>query len=284
MVKEGIYKNTELSNEDYHSDNAIGSTGIKDFAECPALFYARHIDPNRPEKKDSSFTRIGSAAHVTLLEPDIFNDKYAVLEDDSVTKKSVKAFLEFKKQNEKKECLLLSEYKKLLDMCNAIKRHEMADFILSKGVKESSFFAKCPNTDIMLKSRPDVLSVLNDKLYIADYKTTSISLNAKKQSDHAFSLKRQIQGYHHKNVVDIALKKANKDMKVEGIIYIVQSTDYPYLIRLFRLTEEHLSIGKDQCEMNISEIANCIKNEEWPEYEQNIIDYEMPAWAQYEYN
>ena len=288
MIKEGIYTPEQLSNEDYHADSAIGSSGLIKFSECPALYYAEYLDQNRPARPSSQVLRFGSAAHVTLLEPDKFDSMYAIA-DPSIDKKTTKPWKDFKVEAEanNKEPLLYKEYESLCQMAAMIKRNELANSMLTGGKAEMSFFAKDSDTGLMLKARPDYLVRIPEiGDVIVDYKTTTISLNTQKQSNHAFGLHRYIQASHHKKVVELATGG-----NIAYVCYVVQMQNYPYLVRVFAMGENEIQIGNDECQVLLEKIKTCQASGIWPddwndaqEYTSSIITYEPPAWWNYKYN
>ncbi|MDE9567216.1 exonuclease VIII, partial [Xenorhabdus bovienii] len=62
-MKPGIYY--DISNADYHRDEAIGSTTIKAISDSPANLYFNPF-------KGSKSVQIGTAVHAALLEPVVF--------------------------------------------------------------------------------------------------------------------------------------------------------------------------------------------------------------------
>lgn len=75
--KEGIYFN--LSNEDYHADEAISCSGVKNLLKNPKLFW--HNSSLNPKKKqlDTKALKLGRLYHNLLLEPEKFKDEFLVL-------------------------------------------------------------------------------------------------------------------------------------------------------------------------------------------------------------
>ena len=297
-IQPGIYSPDQLSNEEYHADPAIGSSGLKEFMKIPAKYHYRYLDPvGREENKEkqSKALTLGSYAHVSLLEPEKFEAEYKVSPETAVVyrdKKNEKEvpmnkkhgdWIKFEKEVEAKgkTPLLWSEFEKCVRMTAMIKRNELANAAFSNGKAEYSFFAKCPTTGVMLKARPDYLSKLsNYGTVLIDYKTTGISLDSHKQNNNAFELDRDLQGAFHKYVTGLATNGS----KIEGVIYVTQEQDPPFLIRNFRMSEEDLKDAHDRMIVKLQEVAECQKSGIWPDYEQIIEDYTKPNWVNYRDN
>lgn len=296
-IAPGIYSPEELSNEAYHDDPAVGSSGLKLFSECPALYHYHYIDPvGREERKqnNSNHQSLGSHAHVALLEPERFRAEYEIAPQMAVVnygKKNQKTvpmnkahgdWKEFAADTEAKgkSPLLWSEFETCKRMMEAIQRHDLANAVLSQGKAEMSFFAKCPKSGEMIKSRPDKLRKLaNYGNLMVDYKTTGLALDSSSQSSNAFNMGRHIQAAIHKAGVELATGG-----KIDHVIYIVQSQQAPFLIRAFRMPEDCIQYGADIAEAELLKLAECRRTGVWPEYSQEIEDLIMPKWMDYEFN
>lgn len=294
ITENTFFYSTQLTNEAYHADPAIGSSGLKKFSECPAIYQDAYIAEDRAPFKETGALRIGSFAHVRLLEPDRFLNEYAIAPEMAVVNKGKKneetkpmtrvhgdwkAFEE-KALNEGRSALLFSEFRQAEAMALKIANDPLASRMLVGGHEEMSFFAKDPETGLMLKARPDYLVKLNDfGTVLVDYKTTGVSLGNKKQSDLAFNLGRHIQASHHKRVTELATNST-----INEVVYITQMQERPYLVRVFRMLPEGIAIGDDMCREYLRGIADCQATDNWPGYPAEIEDYTLPRWMEYEYN
>lgn len=293
-MKEGIYAPEDLSNEAYHADTAIGSSGLKVAGENLALYEYEYLDPTKAIGRASKYTSIGSHAHVALLEPERFGQDYIVAPEFAITNKGKKNedikpmnkahgcwkdFIEESKETGKIP-LLYSEYRQAMAMCAAIGRHELASTMLSGGKAEMSFFAKDESTGLMMKARPDYLvRVEGIGNVLVDYKTTAISLGVTQQSNHAFKLGRHIQAAHHKKVTELATGG-----EINEVCYITQMQEAPHLVRIFRMPYDAIIAGEEQCRIYMDAIADCWKNGVFPDYPHIIEDMVMPKWMDYEFH
>lgn len=288
-IEAGIYP--DLSNDDYHADKAIGSSGLKCFAQVPAIYHYQYLS-GLYERDETAASRFGTHAHIALLEPELFDKQFVVAPEMAVLNKG--------KKNEKtapmnrvhadwkafaaeveetgKTPMLYSEYQRAKAMSEAIASHELARSMLTGGRAEMSFFAEDEETGLMMKARPDYLvTVKGVGNVLVDYKTTGLALGIEKQSYHAFSLGREIQAYHHKHVTELASKGV-----IAEVVYITQMQDAPYLVRVFRMPEEGLRIGEEKCRNFLNQIAECHDTGVWQGYPETIEDYTIPRWADYD--
>lgn len=61
----------------YLATPGLSNSGMKDLAVSPLRYWYRHINPNRPEEKQSEELTFGAALHVAVLQPDQFDSLYA---------------------------------------------------------------------------------------------------------------------------------------------------------------------------------------------------------------
>jgi hypothetical protein len=63
---------------DLPPDSTIGLSfsGMKDLAVSPYRYWYLHINPQRPERKETPEMKFGTALHCAVLEPDTFETKY----------------------------------------------------------------------------------------------------------------------------------------------------------------------------------------------------------------
>lgn len=292
ITENSVFYSHELSNEEYHADPAIGSSGIKAFKECPFIYYDNYLSPNKPAFDESKTTRIGSFAHIRLLEPEKFKREFIVSPEFSIVNKG--------KINEKKtpmngnhtdwkefnanalaqgkKAILFSDFYNIENMARMIMKSKLASSMLMNGQEEMSFFAKDTETGLMLKARPDYLVKLpNEGVVIVDYKTTTISMKPRKQSNHAYGLGRHIQAAHHKKVTEMATGG-----QVSRVVYVTQMQERPWLIRYFNMPLHSIERGNNEIHNYLSLMADCVAQNEWPSYPEEIEDYVEPPYLDHE--
>lgn len=293
ITENKIFYSHELSNEDYHLDPAISSSGIKSFKECAAIYYDKFLSPDKEPFDETKFTRMGSFAHIKLLEPHKFYNEYAVSPEFAVTNRGKKnealkpmnrnhsdygAFEDTCITMEKKP-ILHSEFNNIQAMSQAVKNHPLASRMLMNGQEEMSFFAHDEETGLMLRARPDYLvESPSHGICLIDYKTTSISMRIRKQSNHAFGLDRHIQAAHHKRVAELATGG-----RIDHVIYITQMVERPHLIKFFRMPPASIERGINERRFYLDNMSECLATGIWPGYSDEIEDYIEPGYLDDDY-
>ena len=114
------------SNEDYHSDPSISSSGLKVIADRSVEYYL-----NRPPFKTTDAMELGTAIHEKLLFPDQFDDQYFELPKLDLRKKADKEIAaELKEKNKGKITLTTTQ----MDAINGIYRKRFKRKLMFKSI------------------------------------------------------------------------------------------------------------------------------------------------------
>jgi hypothetical protein len=240
-----------LSIKDYHSCDAIGSTDIKNFIECPAYFKIKRqtSEVTKPQQK-------GILLHTMLLQPEELNSLFDVA---PVINKNTLIWRKREEYAQSKKLMLITEkdLEEAVTIVSNVKRHPVAKSIFDcKRQAECSFFSKDIETSLTLKARPDLLVETEDGLVIVDYKTTSGALDNYSIQNYFRNYKVEIQASFHSKVVSEAVGE-----KVKACIYIIQSTINPELVRCVQLDEDLITTADFVIRDTLNEMATTLGEE-----------------------
>lgn len=179
---EGIYTNDQLSNAEYHSIDALSSTGAKVLAQQSGFHYQFKL-ANPLEQTPS--LRMGTAVHTGILEPHKFDaeimavpanaPKYPTDVQLNAANPSAKTLAaidwwqDFEKRSEGKVVLKADEYDRVLKMIASVQRHDFAMAVLEDGQREYSILWRDREFDVPCRCRFDSLRL--DDMVAADLKT-----------------------------------------------------------------------------------------------------------------
>lgn len=132
----------EIKSEIYHAAPSLSQSELKLIADkTPRHFHHMKKSPRPP----SDEMKLGSAAHMAILEPDKFIDTYRMLQPINKRTKAgreeVKA-LEEKAREEKKIYLIEDQYRYAEAIAYEMGRHPIARDLLSNGVAERASFTE----------------------------------------------------------------------------------------------------------------------------------------------
>lgn len=166
MIAEGIYFN--LSNEDYHNDEAVSCSGVKLLLQNPLKYWWN--SPMNPQKKksDTKALRLGRLYHTLLLEPEKFKSEFLVLPKGKLTKSYLKENGLEQEDIDSLTIIREPDIELAQTAINEIKGDSYYDNWFKGGYPEVSIFWKDKATGVNCRSRFDYLNTD----FAIDYKST----------------------------------------------------------------------------------------------------------------
>lgn len=271
-IEPGIYQ--DLSNKDYHAHKeSISRSAIMDFNKSAYTYWAKHINPERPESKVTSAMELGTAFHTLILEPHLFDKMYAIEPTKVLLKDVGRDNYELYKQklaeleSKNKTVLTFETMEKLLAMSKSLTSHEKAMAFILDGKYEQSYFWIDEHSGLMAKARPDILHAN----IIVDLKTCDDA------SPRAFQRAMAESGYHVQGaMVQEGIRKL-EEREVSNVVNVCVETKYPYSIGIYPIDESALEAGYVKFKQALLEIKHAKENNDYPHYLTQTIS--LPVWA-----
>lgn len=257
---------SDLSNDEYHASEAIGSTDIKAALKSMAHFKAQISGQKQYSKSTREAFDLGTSAHEMILEKSA--DKF--LKGPEVSSKAVKEWKAFVEANPDKIVLTPSEYSRVIAMFTAFHTHPVAPKLLAQCKVEQSYFAIDHNTGLWVKARPD--AVCED--YIVDYKTTSKAALPREFANTCAQLSYDISAAHYMTVIGHVTQKTPKHF-----YWIVQEVTAPYQLMVYRASPSLLTGAQIRRDELLSNIEKAVKTNSFPGYSTDVLDLDLPVWA-----
>lgn len=266
-MKPGIYQ--DLSNDDYHAAPGISKSGLDLISKCPALYKARYLDGIKTEPTPAMI--LGSATHTITLEPEKFNEEFAVAPEINRRTKAGKAeWAQFQADNAGREIIKADDYETISRMADAVRNHGRAADILSYGQAESSLFYEDNITGELLKVRPDYL--IED--LVVDLKTTQ-DASPEGFAKSCFNFRYHVQAAYY-----LAVARAVTGVHLTNFVFIAVEKKEPYQVAVYYLDNGALELGAEQYRSDLMRYSDCRKAGEWPGYNNNkITELSLPGWA-----
>jgi exodeoxyribonuclease VIII len=291
---DNIFKKVELikevfSDEEYFSNkDYVSYSGLKLIKKSPRHFIERE------DKKTDALT-FGSAYHLNILQPELFNEKYYVINDrDIVTQllnsgsKNPRASNSYKEwvsleqvSAGDREILDLSTYLHLEAMKRVIYSHRYARALCTDGVVEKGLFVYAELHNRMgfyIKLKPDLLNV--KKRITLDLKTTA-DASKKGFAKEAAEYDYPIQAALYNDIID--------HLYGDGInfqfLFIAQEKTRPYNFNIFEPDHVFINTGRYEAVKCLEIFYLCKENDWWPGYQifcnnkYGIVELELPPWA-----
>lgn len=256
-MKYGIF--TDMSNEDYHSDNEfLSSSRIKLILQSPELYYKKYIKKEVKEESNDAFN-VGTAIHARILEPDVYKNTITFYSG----RRQGGIWEEFKKANKGK--IILGDMQKMqLDrMYNSFMKSELGFNLISRGQAEVSLFISLQNTDI--KVRADYLNSRQGKIF--DLKSTSGIIEEEK---FKYNLESKLYGYDLQAALYVdAYTRHFENAKEFEFYWIVMSKDFDD-IKIFKASPELIEQGRRKYKKALTLIKE-YEQKRW-EFNEKIIE------------
>ena len=267
-MKPGIY--LDIPNEQYHREiDALSSSGLRLLDRSPAHY--REAMENPPEPTPAM--ALGSAFHSLMLEPDTFDDNFAVAPDiNRRTKAGKEAYAAFEAENKGKAVILPDDFDQIRAMKIAALKSETVRGIFSSMHTERTIIWNDPLYGFACKCRPDIENPAIEFLW--DLKTCVDA------SPDGFSRDAARFGYHLQ--ADWYLTGANVAhgrtvYRNFGFICVEKSP--PYAVQVYVADAEFMNAGKEKNSILRNKYELCLRGNKWPGYPDRVVPLSLPRWA-----
>lgn len=240
-----------LLNKDFVSRSMLMDLNIS-----PAHFFFRNLSGIAPESSCTKSMQFGSALHTYVLEPELFRDRYVVLEEvfDKRTKKGKEDYHKFVEEAEDRIVLDLDEYEDILSISNNIKTHDTASLLIGGAVCEKELYWVDPETGVKCKCKPDIIN----RTVVADLKTANdISLRGIRNAIFKY-------GYAVQAAMIREGMKANNMGEMSSFWLIVAEKNAPFTITTYKLGEDFIEFGIIEFRRLLGIYKECLEENIWP--------------------
>ena len=253
----GLGIHSMVSNAEYHADPAVSASHLHAISRSPQTYYKRFIDPNRPPSKQTPALILGSCVHTAVLEPDDLDRRYAVC----ATRKGSTTYN--KLIDKGIEPVTQAQWDQALSMCDAVRNHPEAAWLLSDGKAEQSVWWNDEQFDLRCKCRPDWW---NGDIVI-DLKTTQ-DASPRGFAKSVANFRYHVQQMHYLRGTNAA-----------RFIFIAVEKEYPFAVGVYELDNDACGVGEELRQRDMQRIKTCKQRDEWPGYSNDISSLSLPPYA-----
>lgn len=284
----GIHHGIDI--EAYHSGPGISKSGLDSIAANPAIYYARHLDPQRPPSGSRAGQLEGTLAHCAVLEPDEFKLRYRTVPADAPRRpteaqwnakspgaESVKAMEWWRKWNEDTNgatVITSDQYETAMRQADSIRKLPEISQALDRGHAEVSAYWLDPVTGELCRCRPDWAHECGDNgVILLDVKTCGDA--SPSEFGRQIARKRyHVQDSYYSDGYGMA---SGRD--VLAFVFVAVESEWPYAACALMLDEQGKEQGRREYRQNLNTYAECRKSGVWPGYSQSIEIINLPRWA-----
>lgn len=250
-----------LPDPDYRKADGFSQSDLKLALDCPQRLYASKTLGIRQPETPAMFE--GTMLHVATLEPDTFEQRYAVCGP-----RNTKAGKEQARQIEAAGQIAITQaqWNKAMGVRLAVAQNPMASALLSSGEPEVSIFERDEETGLPIKGR---LDWIRPDGTVVDVKTISSGKAGPQEfAKQIASFKYHLQAAHY-------TKLAASD----SFIFLVIEREPPYLIATYRIDQAALVEGENLRCRALRLVADCNTSGDWPGYTPELQTLSLPSWA-----
>lgn len=260
-IKPGRYY-ANMPNEAYHRARGISKSGLSLIQRSPAHFRFA------PKRESTRALEIGEALHRSLLEPEVFAEKYLLLE--SITDRRSAEYKAAAKVRGGEYVLTASESSNVQTVSATVFAHPYANNLLkAQGYVELSGF--------WLDEHGNLCKHRFDKL-----NTNGVAIDLKKSRDarpDAFARAVDSYGYHLQAAWYSYGHQQITGEPLTAFVFIAIEDEPPHGIGLYVLDDETTAIGHAECQRLAKIYHECVTSDEWPGYTPQPQILSLPAWA-----
>jgi exodeoxyribonuclease VIII len=260
----------DIPPQEYHASEGISSHDLRMMNHSPAYYKHAKSQPQKPK----SHYAIGTLLHTAVLEPDKFESSYTIAPDcekRSNADKEIWRISEELASLENKVLVKSGDLEEINRIRDSVFSHKSAAAAIQCGGSfEPSLYAKDPDTGILLRARPDLVSNGNA---IIDLKTTTFGGASK----HSFA--RSIAKFRYDCQAAfyldmIALCEDPKDV----FVWIAVEKEPPYAVAVYYLDEKSIQAGRTQYRADLAIYKESVESGNWGGYSQEMEEISLPDY------
>ena len=261
-----------LTQQEYRTIEALGSTDIKTLLENPYLF------KNGVKKEPTDNLILGSVIHTLILEPQKLESEYIIMPELNLrtnADKAIKAELEVEAKATNKTLVKAEIFNQAEAVAKSFLNSSLSSFLKGEVKAETSFFGEIDG--VKVKARPDL--IIPDQKIIIDFKTTS---QVGGGSADGFAKMAANFSYYIQAALYLEITEYKQ------FYFIVLETAEPFMVGCYKLDSEALEFGKSEIRRAIEIYKNLFKYTS-PLYLNNldfskVQEINLPSWCYYKRN
>lgn len=268
----------DLSNEDYHSNPALGSSGLKLLNKSPAHYYARYLDPNREPDEPTPAMKLGTATHMAVLEPEKFAATYVVV-PEGIDKRSNAGKAFFAEIESSGKCPIKpDEMKQIQGMADSVHSHKVMRLLMSLDHQvEVSMFWIDQATGVTCKLRPDLMvppcSQFRNGL-VADLKTTT-DASPEEFARTAWNSEMHLQAAWYTD----GFMETYGTNEPPLFLWLAAEKGQPFARQFYSASRQLIEYGRREYRRLVDLYAQCQRTNQWPGYSEKVSELALPDWA-----
>jgi len=233
----------------------------------------RHAQVFR-ERMDTDALRLGSMAHLAVLEPEKFHERVVISPKfDRRFKDQKEAAKLFEVQNIGKEIVDRQMFDTISAIHESLADHPAASKLLKLCQNREHSLVWNDRAGTLCKARPDLYSLEHG--ICCDLKTIKHGGG----NPEEFIRNSVTSGrFYHWQAAFYLRGFMHLEMPITTWIWIVVETEEPYAVSCVKASQDILEYGRQEITPHIEEYAECARTGNWPAYSDRIEEPATPQW------
>lgn len=256
---------------EYHAAPGVSKHALDYVHECPKkyILYKKH------GLQATESMKMGTLLHTAVLEPDNLPGSYYVRPDKFKTGEKQAWEL----AHADKPSIKADEVQMLQQIRNACVIHPILGPILeSEGEVELSCFAQCPQTGLIRKGRPDLITEdTGGQLWIVDLKFVA---DAGKDSFQRQSqdLRYFVQAAYYIDLLELLGFPGARFLFAAVEKDPIHPDDHQHIVRCFEIPPADIENARGHYIRDLHRFKQCLDSGEWPDDTDKIQSLEMSSY------
>jgi len=260
---------------DYYANRALSHSKLSCLAENPMEFKMRYVDdpPTLPPKESDAFA-MGHAVHCLALEPEKFDERFAVAPKvDRRTTAGKVAWAEYLEDSKDKAILDEQDYADAIACVQALNNH--ADFAtIMQQPRRVEVPFEFELFGHPFKAKPD--AIIDSMKLIIDIKTTDDA------SPHRWQWSAVDYGYHRQAWIYKKAIEAACGAEYRFIFAVVEkpkpsTRGIPPTVALYEIDADAIGMGYQDARDLVAEYENRLETNNWQQpYSSGIVPLRLP--------
>lgn len=266
----------------YRWSMGISKHGLDDLNQSPMHYdyRKRHPQPSTDAQEG------GSAFHALLLEPESFEQRYALLPPDAPRRPSITQlnaakpsqstiaqidwWRQFDEEHEGITILKAEVWDNIHRMAEAVRANPYAVALVDSGVAERSFWWVDSETKKLCKGRLDWYSDAHNAV-----------VDVKRALDASYTGFATAVARYRYHVQDAMYSDGlwMCDHRIDHFVFLAVEPEPPYGVGIYELDREEKEHGRMEYRRNLYTYAECHDRGEWPGYPPQIRRLQIPRWG-----
>lgn len=267
QITQGFYR---ISHDEYHSSKGVSRSYLHRMIDKTPAHAIIHIET-------TPILQFGQDFHVAVLEPDRFDKNYVVYPAGCLVG-SGKGQRERKQDFDNycattgKSILKPDDLEKIKHMREAVFNHPEAKELLSDGEPElSGYWIDHEREDLLCKLRMDWIN--KRQRVIVDLKKT------RDARQHRFTSQAYDLGYDMEAAFYCYGATQITGIEHQDFYFIACEDEPPWGVIVYKVDMEMINHGLLRCSRALTLHLECVKNNDWPCYSQEVQNLGLPEWV-----